>query len=236
MTYVLIPILLIAFAVAITYLIGRSVKNSHAKNEAAQILWYGNDREYFIYEMLASAFPRKDVFRNLYCPIKLPEKVLYTEVDIVVVTHGGVVVIEVKGHKGNIDNPSDGDWCQRYKDKVLTFKNPYRQNEVHVKAIENLLKRAGILNVPVYNAVVFADKNVRFINSYKWLFKADNIVDYISSLDDRFALSGKDIKNISGVISKYTKKRTDTIYAEKNKSERAQNPSRRAPNTRGQMR
>ena len=236
MKYVLIPILLVAAAALITYLIGRSVKKNHGKNEAAQILWYGNDREYYIYEMLASAFPRKNVFRNLYCPVKLPDRVLYTEVDIVTVTHGGVVVIEVKGSKGNIDNPPEGDWCQRYKDKVMTFKSPYKQNEVHVRAIEALLKRAGILNVPVYNVVVFADKNVRFTNNYKWLFKPEGIVDHISGLDDRFTLSGKDIKNVVGVLSKYTKKRTDTLYAERQKQNASRRPQTANNAARGQRR
>ena len=235
MKYVLIPILLVAFAAFITYLIGRSVKKSHGKNEAAQILWYGNDREYYIYEMLASAFPRKNVIRNLYCPVKLPDRVLYTKVDIVTVTHGGVVVIEVKGSKGNIDNPSEGDWCQRYKDKVTTFKNPYKQNEVHVRAIETLLKRAGILNVPIYNIVVFADKNVRFTNDYKWLFKPEGIVEHVSALDDRFSLSGKDIKNVVGVLSEQSKKYADAILAQKKKGS-AMNSRRPQTAARGQNR
>ena len=217
MKYFFIPLLLFLIAAFVTYLISISVKNSHAKNEASQILWYGKDREYYVYEMIASAFPRKNVFRNLNIPIRVQNNTYFSEIDIVIVTHAGVVVIEVKGMKGKIDNPAQGPWQQIYRDKILNFENPFEQNDTHCKAIRALLKKQGILNVPVYNVVVFADKNVSFTHKYKMLFKAEAIVDFIAYLNDKFTLSGKDIKNIDSVLSHFQKKQRKMLYEKKQK-------------------
>ncbi len=196
-------ILIIAAVAAVTVLIGKSIKVSHGRSASSKMLWYGREREYYIYEMLSSYFPRKNIFRNLSFPVKKGEERLWTEVDIVCVTHGGVVVIEVKGAKGQIDNPESGEWTQRYGEKVLTFQNPHEQNHGHVIAVENALKRAGIMKLPIYNVVVFTEQNVKFRYRHKWLMRPEQIVDFVAELDDRFAMSGKDIKNVNAVLEKY---------------------------------
>ncbi|MBQ3100020.1 MAG: NERD domain-containing protein [Clostridia bacterium] len=198
-------VLIIAAVAAVTVLIGKSIKANHGRSASSQMLWYGREREYYIYEMLSSCFPRKNIFRNLSFPVKKGEEKLWTEVDIVCVTHGGVVVIEVKGAKGRIDNPESGEWTQMYKDKVLKFQNPHEQNHGHVIAVENALKREGIIQLPVYNVVVFTEQDVKFRNHYKWLMRPEQIVDFVAHLDDRFAMSGKDIKNVDAVLEKYRK-------------------------------
>lgn len=203
-------ILIIAAVAVATVLIGRSIKISHGRSSSSKMLWYGRDREYYIYEMLSSYFPRKNIFRNLCFPVKKGDEKLWTEVDIVCVTHGGVVVIEVKGAKGHIDNPERGEWTQRYGEKVLKFQNPHEQNHGHVIAVENALKREGIMKLPIYNVVVFTEQNVKFRNRYKWLMRPEQIVDFVAELDDKLAMSRKDIKNIDAVFEKYKKQHKPT--------------------------
>ena len=97
-----------------------------------------------------------------------------------------------------------------YKDKVLKFQNPHEQNHGHVIAVENALKRAGIMQLPVYNVVVFTEQDVKFRNRYKWLMRPEQIIDFVTQLDDKFAMSGKDIKNVSAVLEKYRKQHKPT--------------------------
>lgn len=222
MKYFFFVLVIVAVAAA-TVLIGRSIRKSHGRSASTQMLWYGRDREYYIYEMLASAFPRKNIFRNLCFPVVKGQEKLWTEVDIVCVTHGGVVVIEVKGAKGHIDNPESGEWTQRYRDKLLTFQNPHEQNHGHVIAVENALKRAGIMKLPIYNIVVFTEPGVKFRKQYKWLMRPEQIVDFVGELDDRFSMSKKDIKNVDAVLERYKKTHKPTAAkrrAEENRTQR----------------
>ena len=100
--------------IAMTMVIIYSLMQIMGRSNAAKILQYGRDREYFIYEMLANAFNKNTTFRNLYFPVVTKEGTFDTEVDVVCVTRGGIAVIEVKGSKGIIDSPPADTWRQRY--------------------------------------------------------------------------------------------------------------------------
>lgn len=180
---------------------------------AARMLQYGRDREYFIYEMLRSAFGSDRVMKNLYFPVPTKEGVFDTEVDIVCITRGGVSVIEVKGSKGVIDTPMDGPWCQRYGKKERFFENPYYQNQTHAAALKRALEKAGITNVPIYNYVVFTDIKVRFTHNYPWLVRSDKLLEVTERLDDKLILTRRDVRNITQVIKRHKRPRHTTFKA-----------------------
>ena len=91
-----------------------------------------------------------------------------TQIDIVVATDVGLIVIEVKDFTGWIFGKGNQDyWTQvsgygKYKNH---FYNPFKQNEGHIKALRGLSSQMGIL--PMYSLVVFAGncelKDVTFI-------------------------------------------------------------------------
>ena len=180
----LIPFLLIIIAVAAYFIISKAIESSKRRMSGAKDE-YGKACELTVYNVLRTSQSHKNVFSNLYFPVDRGGEILWTETDVVCITHGGIVVIEVKGLKGTIDNPESGDW----------------------------LERSGLRNVPVFNAVVFTEKNVRFTNRYKWLMRLDRISDFVCETDDRNALKKQDIKALRAVLNNYTKRREPSAAA-----------------------
>ena len=106
-----------------------------------------------------------------------------TQIDIVVATDAGLIVIEVKDFTGWIFGKGNQEyWTQvsgygRYKTR---FYNPFKQNEGHIKALRRLSPQMATL--PMYSLVVFAGdcelKDVNFIphdcylSTFYWSIKA----------------------------------------------------------------
>ncbi len=197
--------------IAMTLVIVYSLMQIMGRSNAKKILQYGRNREYFIYEMLANAFNKDTVLRNLYFPVITKEGTFDTEVDIVCVTRGGIAVIEVKGNKGIIDSSPGDTWRQRYGKKVLKFENPYKQNEGHIKAIRKALENKGVTNVPIKNYVVFTDIHAKFTHRYPWLLRSDNVVETLERLDDMLILTRRDQRIIAQIMRNHRRKRHMTF-------------------------
>ncbi len=204
-------IFIILGIIAMTLIIIYSFMQIIGKSNAARILQYGRDREYFIYEMLTNAFAGSTVFRNLYFPVVTKEGTFDTEVDIVCVTRGGVAVLEIKGSKGRIDSPPTDTWVQHYGKKELKFENPYNQNDGHVRAVRNALKAKGITNVPIKNYVVFTDIHVKFTHRYPWLLRSDNLVQTLERLDDKLILTRRDQRIIAQIMRNHRRRKHMTF-------------------------
>lgn len=91
-----------------------------------------------------------------------------TQIDIVVATDVGLIVIEVKDFTGWIFGKGNQDyWTQvsgygRYRNR---FYNPFKQNDGHIKALRGLSPQ--LATIPMFSLVVFAGdcelKDVNFI-------------------------------------------------------------------------
>ena len=200
---------------AVTLAIIYSLVQIVGKTNAEKILQYGKEREYFIYEMLSTAFVGGTVMKNLYFPVPTKEGVFDTEIDVVCVARGGVAVIEVKGMKGRISNPPEGPWVQRYAKKILPFENPYKQNEGHVNAVRRALNLKGITNVPIRNYVVFTDTHVQFTHRYPWLLRSDELLSALERFDDKLVLTRRDQRIISQIMKNH-KRRRHMTFKQKN--------------------
>ena len=67
-----------------------------------------------------------------------------TEIDLILITYGGVYVIESKNWDGYIVGKlSDKKWTQKFYKKVKgnTYPNPIRQNEYHIDFLSKYLSR-----------------------------------------------------------------------------------------------
>ena len=100
-------------------------------------------------------------------------------------------------------NPNEHDWLQIYNDKKLKFYNPLRQNNTHVRIINDILKSEGQYNVPLYNIVVFTSNKVSFTNSYENLIKTSQLVTYIRRHGKKNALSTAQTARIRAIIKRH---------------------------------
>ena len=76
-----------------------------------------------------------------------------TQIDHLVLTQAGLLVVETKNYVGQVlGQPQDKTWTQRLGKQSFTFQNPLRQNYLHLQALKALTP-----GVPIQGRVVFTD-------------------------------------------------------------------------------
>ncbi len=76
-----------------------------------------------------------------------------TQIDHLVLTQAGLLVVETKNYAGQVlGQPQDKKWTQRLGKQSFTFQNPLRQNYLHIQALKALVP-----NVPIQGRVVFTN-------------------------------------------------------------------------------
>ncbi|HYQ90535.1 MAG TPA: nuclease-related domain-containing protein [Candidatus Competibacteraceae bacterium] len=76
-----------------------------------------------------------------------------TQIDHLVLTQAGLLVVETKNYTGQVlGQPQDSKWTQRLGKRTFTFQNPLRQNYLHLQALKTLVP-----TVPLQGRVAFTD-------------------------------------------------------------------------------
>jgi hypothetical protein len=104
-----------------------------------------------VLQLLKMGISSNNIFHDLYIE---KNDGTYSQVDVVVLTEVGVVVIEVKDYSGWIFGYGNKEnWVQTLGKKKYTFYNPIFQNEGHIRSLKCLLNVYE--NVPYYSLIVF---------------------------------------------------------------------------------
>ena len=127
------------------------------KNKYNDVLYdKGLHGEYKIFQMLRTYenYGARFLF-NCYLPRDYNET---TEVDVILLTHDGIFVIESKNYDGWIFGSEDQDlWTQTLpagnKIHKTHFYNPIRQNSTHIKYLKKIIGD----NLPIYSIIIFSD-------------------------------------------------------------------------------
>lgn len=115
----------------------------------------GSAGERHAYRELLSLFDEKQIIRNVYLKKKNGE---YTEIDLIVVTKKGIIVLESKNYSGWIfGDEKDSYWMQTLQSGLKTkFFNPVIQNKIHIDSIKNYL--SCFQNLICFSVVVFSNR------------------------------------------------------------------------------
>ncbi|MBO4264922.1 MAG: NERD domain-containing protein [Clostridia bacterium] len=203
---VFLIILLILAICAVISAIAYYVYKFVSRVKSSRQLLYGDESERNIRHALITRFGKCRVLSGVYLPYINDPLGRYAEVDDIVITGGGIVVVEVKSHNGKIDNRSESIWIQHYGDKVVKFQNPVLQNAVHVRVVSDILRKEGIIDVPVYNLVVFTSKNVAFAKKVREVCSQKTMASRLSSIESDRVLSIIDRRNIKLLLGEYAEK------------------------------
>ena len=114
----------------------------------------GQRGEDLIEQILYDAVPGEfQIFRNAY----VPNGNSTAEIDLLMVHETGIFVFESKNYGGWIyGSLKDLNWTQMFpSQKKISFYNPVRQNENHIKALSQYLQ---IPESDFYSYVVFSDR------------------------------------------------------------------------------
>ena len=116
----------------------------------------------YIFQNRSEAVVAREVLRA-FCPpdyhlmnhVTLPFKEGTTQIDHILVSRFGVFVIETKEYKGWIfANPKHSTWTQVLFKNKFKFQNPLYQNQLHMRAVSDLLD--FLPSGAVKSAVIFS--------------------------------------------------------------------------------
>jgi hypothetical protein len=124
------------------------------------------------------------IFHDLYL---INKNGTYTQIDIVLVTNIGIIVIEVKDYSGWIFGTGNQTyWTQvlAYGQQKYKFYNPILQNKKHIDDLK--IQLAQYENIPFYSIVVFFGscefQNITAIPSNVHLIKAWEVMNVIDNI------------------------------------------------------
>lgn len=169
------------------------------------LLNQGNRNDHLPFKLLRINFNKRRIMRRVYLPYtEEPDSPLYC-VDLLVINHGGILLLSVKNLKGTIENPFRGDWRQFYNSTITQFRNPLEENSIYARALTNLLKNEKVINVPIKSAICYIDAKTKFKNKIEQLIPADKLIPYVKDMAKNRFLSGIEINNTTNLIQKKRK-------------------------------
>lgn len=139
------------------------------------------------------------IFKN----IRIPLYDSSTEIDLLIITNYGIVVIENKNFSGSVFGDSnDKNWYQVKKSgDRKKFYNPIMQNEGHVKCLNHNLLKMGVKNIAILNFVIFSNDKCQINVSDKRIMKLHEMERWLNNKEIKSSHK-VDIKKISDIIKK----------------------------------
>ncbi len=138
--------------------------------------------------LLRSGISPKVIFHDLYVPTSNGK---YAQIDLVVVTSEGIIVIEVKDYGGWIFGTGNQQkWTQilAYGREKYRFYNPILQNKSHI----NALKRQSFQfsKLPFFSVIVFSNhcelKDLSIIPKDTFVTKGNRILEVINHIKENY--------------------------------------------------
>ena len=134
-----------------------------------------------VLKLLKRGFSSENIFHDLY--VKKSDG-SFSQIDIVVVTEVGIIVVEVKHYSGWIFGVGhNSQWAQvlAYGKKKYSFYNPILQNDSHIRSLKSSLSQFG--DIPFYSLIVFYGscvlKSISFVPNGISIVKSNNSLDTI---------------------------------------------------------
>jgi hypothetical protein len=147
-------ILISLFVSLVLYSIYQTIRDIQLLRTVTQLNRGTRSERNLILQLLKEGFSSNDIFHDLY--IKKRDGT-YSQIDIVVLTEVGVIVVEVKDFSGWIFGfGKNVNWVQFLGKMKYSFYNPIFQNEGHIRTIKNQLFEYG--NIPFYSLIIFYGK------------------------------------------------------------------------------
>ena len=146
----LIILILVSIAIVLIYRDSQNNKLLRTVTHKGRVTW--SERN-LVLRLLKNGFSSDQIFHDLY--IKKSDGT-YSQVDLVLVTEVGIIVVEVKDLSGRIfGTGNQTNWVQvlAYGKQKYSFYNPIFQNASHIKALKSRIP--NLYEIPFYSLIVF---------------------------------------------------------------------------------
>jgi len=134
--------------------------------------------------LLKSGINSKSIFHDL---IIKKENNKFSQIDIVIATTQGIIVIEVKDYSGWIfGNGNQTNWTQvmAYGKRKYRFYNPIKQVKSQILSLKNSLKQFD--KIPFFSIIVFFGdcslKEINYVPEGTFIVKPHRIIEAINSI------------------------------------------------------
>lgn len=191
---ILAAILLIAFAVC---KIWKRIRIANALNAP-------HDKHY-LHNLLAVTCGSDSVKYN----IRLPRK-LYTSsesallIDCMIISRGGITILEILPVKGALDNPYVGAWGVKTADGVQTFPNPFEVGSAHIEALRKLLATAGIFNAAIQVVPLLPNDQIVLHYHNEKILTPAKLIPYIKDQNRNRFLGRTEQKKAIALLDRFT--------------------------------
>ena len=186
----LIGLSLFCLALVVLTILALWINSKRIKSNIARQL-SSNDRSGdFVYRLLKTSYPASRILRQAVLPLDDGSRAM---ADLVLVDNGGVFIIRIKNFPGKIDNSNRATWTVENSKGVGEFPNPFEQNRYALSAVDSILKREKLYNVPKHNVVVFSQKRTVFKIRSEKLVTADNLIETLNDINKNRFLTGKEV-------------------------------------------
>ena len=196
-----IGLAIVCLVLVVLTLIAIAIYAKRKKDNIAKLLSSNERGGDFVYRLIRTAFPASKTLRSAILPLDNGQRAM---ADLILVDSGGVFVIRVKNFPGKIDNSNRSVWTVENSKGVGEFPNPFEQNRYAVSAIDGILKREKLLNVPKHNIVVFTQKRTVFKIRSEKLTTADNLLETIADLNKNRFLTAKEVSSALTAIKSHS--------------------------------
>jgi hypothetical protein len=170
------------------FIISSIIKSNRRKRERELIssvtsLSRGTNSELFlILQFLKSGIPPVTIFHDLIIKKKNNE---FSQIDLVLVTSEGIIVIEVKDYSGWIyGSGNNTNWTKvlSYGKKKYKFYNPIKQNQNHIVQLRKKLKQFE--KIPFFSVIIFFGdcelKEINYVPKGTYLVKSHRIFEVLN--------------------------------------------------------
>jgi hypothetical protein len=137
-----------------------------------------------VLKLLKKGVHPETIFHDLYFETKQGKT---SQVDLVLATSEGIIVIEVKDYKGWIFGDANyTNWTKvlAYGKRKYKFFNPIKQNAGHIKSIKSKLPQFE--NIPFYSLIVFYGacelKEINYVPEGTFIVKSHRIFEVLEKI------------------------------------------------------
>ena len=141
-----------------------------------------NSELLLILQLLKKGFPSVTIYHDL---IIKKDNNGFSQIDLVLVTSEGIIVIEVKNYSGWIyGSGNNTNWTKvlSYGRKKYKFYNPIKQNNNHISELRKTLKQFE--KIPFFSLIVFFGdcelKEINYVPKGTYLVKSHRVFEVLN--------------------------------------------------------
>jgi hypothetical protein len=186
MTILIVILVILVVAFCVKYLIDSKnyKKNLELIKTVTNLDRGTNSERSLVLKLLKSGIPSETIFHDLMIK-KGNDK--FSQVDIVLATTQGIVVIEVKSYSGWIfGNGNQTNWTQvmAYGKRKYRFYNPIKQVKSQISSLKNSLNQFD--KIPFFSIIVFYGdcrlKEINYVPEGTFIVKPYRIIEALNSI------------------------------------------------------